>query len=354
MDQRTFEFNNSRLTIKFGNILDSEADVIVSSDDYFLTMGGGVSACIWNAVGETIKKETKKHIPARIGDVVVTSAGSLKMQKYIFHCITIGEPLGVFSGNLIDMQEYIIKHSVDKCFRLLQALDLNSIAFPSIGAGAAGIPLERVAKMMSEAISDNLNRTNKVFKVELFLFDRFHGLFRLDYRLMFDSFAALSAQSAKLRLSQGLMNLGDNHEDKLSDKSGTINNAIFISYSQKDLSIAEEIINILEANGYTYWIDKKGIYSGENYKEMIVNAIDSSVIVIYLSSQNSNGSKTCMQELSYAFKTDKKVIPILLDDSPYPKSLVLDFVNVEFIDFRNKTEAEKKLKISIEFNLRNN
>ena len=40
MDQRTFEFNNSRLTIRFGNILGSEADGIVSSDDYFLTMGG--------------------------------------------------------------------------------------------------------------------------------------------------------------------------------------------------------------------------------------------------------------------------------------------------------------------------
>ena len=93
MDQRTFEFNNSRLTIKFGNILDSEADGIVSSDDYFLTMGGGVSACIWSAAGETIKKETKKHIPARIGDVVVTSAGSLKCRNISFTALLSANPL---------------------------------------------------------------------------------------------------------------------------------------------------------------------------------------------------------------------------------------------------------------------
>ena len=33
---------------------------------------------------------------------------------------------------------------------------------------------------------------------------------------------------------------------------------------------------------------------------------------------------------------------------------MLDFVNVEYIDFKNRSEAEKKLKISIEFNLQDN
>lgn len=59
MDQRTFEFNNSRLTIKFGNILDSEADVIVSSDDYFLTMGGGVSACTGMLLVKLLRKKPR-------------------------------------------------------------------------------------------------------------------------------------------------------------------------------------------------------------------------------------------------------------------------------------------------------
>lgn len=35
---RTYTINNSKLTIKFGNIITSSADIIVSSDDYILSM----------------------------------------------------------------------------------------------------------------------------------------------------------------------------------------------------------------------------------------------------------------------------------------------------------------------------
>ena len=43
MESRQYKFNESTLTVKFGNILESHADVIVSSDDCYVTMGGGVS-----------------------------------------------------------------------------------------------------------------------------------------------------------------------------------------------------------------------------------------------------------------------------------------------------------------------
>ena len=33
MESRQYIFNNSTLTVKFGNILDTKAEVIVSSDD---------------------------------------------------------------------------------------------------------------------------------------------------------------------------------------------------------------------------------------------------------------------------------------------------------------------------------
>lgn len=49
MDQRTFEFNNSRLTIRFGNILGSEADVIASSDVFF-DLGGGAKIVVIRSI----------------------------------------------------------------------------------------------------------------------------------------------------------------------------------------------------------------------------------------------------------------------------------------------------------------
>ena len=49
MKKRTYRFARSTLTLEFGNITDSTADVVVSSDDSYLTMGGGVSAAILRA-----------------------------------------------------------------------------------------------------------------------------------------------------------------------------------------------------------------------------------------------------------------------------------------------------------------
>ena len=40
--RRFYRFKDSTLTLEFADITTSEAQVLVSSDDSFLTMGGGV------------------------------------------------------------------------------------------------------------------------------------------------------------------------------------------------------------------------------------------------------------------------------------------------------------------------
>lgn len=89
MDSRQYIFNKSRLTVKFGNILESLAEVIVSSDDCYVSMGGGVSRAILKEGGSCIKSDAQKMVPVPLGDVIVTTAGNLEHQKYVYHCITI-------------------------------------------------------------------------------------------------------------------------------------------------------------------------------------------------------------------------------------------------------------------------
>ena len=48
---------------------------------------------------------------------------------------------------------------------------------------------------------------------------------------------------------------------------------VFISYSRKDKDIADFVSDLLKENSIKYWIDKEGIYSSSNYKELIVDAI---------------------------------------------------------------------------------
>src|SRR5215208_23291 len=87
--KRAYQFGKSQLTLEFGDITTSTAQVLVSSDDYYLSMGGGVSASILQAGGDAIALDAAKKVPAALGDVVVTTAGSLPAQ-YVFHAVTIG------------------------------------------------------------------------------------------------------------------------------------------------------------------------------------------------------------------------------------------------------------------------
>ena len=66
-----YQFGKSQLTLEFGDIVTSDAQVIVSSDDCYLSMGGGVSAAIRRAGGDDIVLDAAKKIPAPLAGVVV-------------------------------------------------------------------------------------------------------------------------------------------------------------------------------------------------------------------------------------------------------------------------------------------
>ena len=80
MKSRSYKFNNSEVKIIFGNILDSLASVIVSSDDSEISMGGGVSGSILEAGGQVVQDDAQRKLPVDLGDVVVSTSGNLQYQ----------------------------------------------------------------------------------------------------------------------------------------------------------------------------------------------------------------------------------------------------------------------------------
>lgn len=346
--ERSYQYNNSILRIVFGNILDSSADVIVSSDDSLLTMGGGVSRAILTRGGTEILTDAAKKIPAQLGDVVVTTSGQLS-QKFIFNCITIDRNKEAsFSNVAIDnksdkMQRYIVHNSVEKCFRLMSILNLSSIAFPAIGTGVAHIPYDKVAQEMSLVISEQLLRTNKSLNVELYLFDRFNKMSEKDFDVFFDTFSSILPSQT----------IDKTYEKSFVGISEKMKHQIFISYSRKDATSVEHICNILDGMKVSYWIDREGIYSGNNFKEVIVDAICQSDLVLYIASDNFNKSEYAFKEVSLAIKEKKAIIPICLDDSNYPKALYFDLCDVDKLNYNHCDERTiEKLKLSISFFLK--
>lgn len=178
---KTYVFGASTLTLKFGTITSTDAEVLVSSDDHMLTMGGGVSAAIRRAGGEAVILDAAKKVPARVGDVVVTAAGNLAA-KYIFHVITLGS-----DGRPRDSGASVA-NAMRKCFSLMESLGMRSIAFPALGTGAAGYRYEDVASSMARVAVEAFREAREPLSVTIFFFDRFGNRSLFDYATFFEEF----------------------------------------------------------------------------------------------------------------------------------------------------------------------
>jgi O-acetyl-ADP-ribose deacetylase (regulator of RNase III) len=165
--QRVYQIGENRLTIDVGSVLDISADVVVSSDDYELTMGGGVSAAIRAAAGSALVLDAAKAVPRDAGDVVVTTAGALP-SRYVFHVVTIG-PRQQEERNAVPE---LVRRATRTCLGLMQPLGVRSIVFPALGTGVAHYPIESSAAAMAEVINEVLSQTSWPLQVSIMLMSR--------------------------------------------------------------------------------------------------------------------------------------------------------------------------------------
>jgi len=336
---KEYKINNSSVRVIYGDLLSSDADAIVISGSVGLPMMGGLPQAVREKAGESVATDASKHADAKLGDVVVTGAGLLK-NKYLFQAVTVTQYTSVLphlsSDSIPQVYEYIISHTIGKSLRLLTVMELNSIAFPCLGLGMANLPLEAVAKITAKTISNFLVRTNKSILVELYIKDTYDIYNRFDYLPFFEWFAAYSYKAEKNMEQMGCNDETEDlsFEDVIIPKMDSLNKAhkVFISYSRKDSDAARGICDTLNKLNIPYWIDIDGIYSGANFKETIVNAISSSEIVLFLSSENSNKSDNVAKEISIADKYGKVIIPVRLDASPLNPKMDYDLAGIDFVD----------------------
>lgn len=350
--RRTYRYNNSELIIVFGDITQSKTDVIVCSDDNLLSASGGTSRAVRKVCGDVVLHDIQKKTNAELGDVVVTTAGNLP-HKFLFHCITV-DLIGNSDKTQEEkakQQEYIIQHSISKCLRLLTSLDLSSIAFSCIGAGYAAFDFERVGRVMSSVMSDFLLKTNKSYHLEIYLYGIREDFDIVDYIAFFEQFA-LRASAEKQPL------VSDNNEKIQDDEQRPSVDGnkydVFVSYSRQDKEKAELICKYLKQYNISHWIDREGVHHGNNFKVEIIEAIQASTVLLFISSVNSNKSPNTVKEVSIAEKYGKVVIPIRIDDSAYDKSLEYDLCNRDWMDFQEDVDYDasaKKLYENLRFYL---
>ena len=119
---------------------------------------------------------------------------------------------------------------------------------------------------------------------------------------------------------------------------------IFISYSRRDKEIVfpfVQYINEVIGQKNCCWIDLKGIESGGNFEDVIMQAIDDCKIVLFMLSESSLKSLWTKREVYYAEGEGKRIVPVLVDGDKLRGWFKFHFGNVDYIDVKSEEQKGK-------------
>jgi hypothetical protein len=121
---------------------------------------------------------------------------------------------------------------------------------------------------------------------------------------------------------------------------------IYISYSDSDKSIAENIRKRLMQRHLILNIDHSNISIGDNIDKIITQEIEDSYIIIILLSKNSENSFFVKNEIKLAIKKKKKILPVIIEPNVKIPS---ELKNIRFADYSsNNTEAINEIVKAVE------
>jgi O-acetyl-ADP-ribose deacetylase len=143
----------ARIELWNGDICDLEVDAIVSPAATSLWMSTGVAGEIKRAGGDGIEFAAVRQGPARLGDAIVTPAGRLAA-RVVIHAVSLERDRRT-SAPAIDA-------AARSAMRRAAELGLFSIAFPALGTGIGGFPLEEAAQIAVDAVRDELQTPSSV------------------------------------------------------------------------------------------------------------------------------------------------------------------------------------------------
>ena len=145
-----------------GDIAQLELDALVNAANNRLWMGGGVAGALKRAGGKEIEDEAVKKGPIPIGEAIVTGAGKLKA-KYIIHAAVMAQDLKT------DAEK--IRQATKNSLLRADELGIKSIAFPALGTGVGGFPLDECARIMIGEVLAHSTKEIGLIRVVFALYD---------------------------------------------------------------------------------------------------------------------------------------------------------------------------------------
>ena len=143
----------ARIQLWNGDICDLEVDAIVNPANPSLWMATGVGGAIKRAGGDAIEFAAVRQGPLGLGQAVVTPAGKLAA-RMVIHAVSLDRDRRT-SG-------LAIRSAVESAMARARENDVRTIAFPALGTGVGGYPLDEAAQVTLAAVRAELPRSPSV------------------------------------------------------------------------------------------------------------------------------------------------------------------------------------------------
>ena len=130
-----------------GDICDLEVDAIVNAANTTLWMATGVGGALKRAGGDSIEFAAVRQGPAPLGGAVVTPAGTLAA-RIVIHAVSLDRDRRTSAAT--------IESAVRSAMARAREAGVTSIAFPALGSGVGGFPLEDGARITVATVRDEL------------------------------------------------------------------------------------------------------------------------------------------------------------------------------------------------------
>jgi O-acetyl-ADP-ribose deacetylase (regulator of RNase III) len=140
----------ARIELWNGDICDLEVDAIVNAANLSLWMSTGVGGALKRAGGDAIEFAAVRQAPVPLGEAIVTPAGKLAA-KVVIHAVSLDRDRRT-SGPVIEA-------AVRSAMARAREVGATSIAFPALGTGVGGFPLEEAARITVETVRDELDNS---------------------------------------------------------------------------------------------------------------------------------------------------------------------------------------------------
>ncbi|MFC1678994.1 macro domain-containing protein [Elusimicrobiota bacterium] len=154
--------NGKMFSLVMGDISDMEVDAFVFYAQHDLRLGSGYGTAITQRGGPGIKKELEKIGRMATGKAVTTGAGELKA-KHIIHAVGPRFQEEDEERKLRDTMKAALTQSEGK--------GIKSLAFPPMGTGFYGIPLDLCKKVMVEEIRAYLQGKTDLKEIRIVVMD---------------------------------------------------------------------------------------------------------------------------------------------------------------------------------------